>query len=632
MAIETLNDVAAAWSASLLRASVQGALAIAVAWLLVRCQPGLPTRVACWVWRLADLKLIVALVWAAPLLLPLLPPVRLLEPIAVPVAAPAPTALATSHPTAEPPPAIPVARGFHASPTAALCLFLMWLGGVAALGVVFGRDALAVRRLRRSCPPIESPLLRAAAADLARELGLRAVPELRSGAGVARPMLVGVFRPAILLPPGWLSDPHSTAEVPAVLAHELAHVRRRDLAWSGLTGLARTLFFFHPLVWLAHREALAAREAACDAMALAASGLGRAEYARILLHFAAAQPPGHVRSFPSLGIAGSAGARSLKRRFKAMRHDQNPSRRRLLSWGLALLVAGPAAIVPWKLVPRAVLAQEQGQPVALPGKEAVSKEDEPAPSAYAEDQARHKAAEARIDVARAEQKVAEAIVKQGEAEVARASAERDYRVKQYNRGLDLFKRAAIPSQLVDDYESKLHEAQAAAHEAEARLASARFGVDAAAASVREAGILRDIDGIWLRMRRTGPEARSREELKKAQDRLLAARLDRARTERDAARADVERAEANLQKATANLAYHKKLLARHQELLARQAIEPRLVDDQEHALARARNLEDYARNALELSRTRLKAAEARLEAVKAGGPGFDPLFPPASLPR
>lgn len=72
--IEILDDLAATWSDSILRATWQGGLAIVAVWVLVRCRPGLLPRVACWAWRLADLKLIVALLWATPLLLPLLPP------------------------------------------------------------------------------------------------------------------------------------------------------------------------------------------------------------------------------------------------------------------------------------------------------------------------------------------------------------------------------------------------------------------------------------------------------------------------------------------------------------------------------------------------------------------------------
>ena len=78
--IATLNELAASWSASILRATWQGALAIMAAGILIRCGPGLPPRVACWVWRMVDLKLVAALLWATPLLLPLLRATAPLEP------------------------------------------------------------------------------------------------------------------------------------------------------------------------------------------------------------------------------------------------------------------------------------------------------------------------------------------------------------------------------------------------------------------------------------------------------------------------------------------------------------------------------------------------------------------------
>ena len=92
--IERLDDLAAGWSESLLRASWQGCLAIAAVWVLVRCHRKLPPRVACWAWRLADLKLIVALIWATPLLLPMLTP----EPVPWPAAVMPPELLPTVMP------------------------------------------------------------------------------------------------------------------------------------------------------------------------------------------------------------------------------------------------------------------------------------------------------------------------------------------------------------------------------------------------------------------------------------------------------------------------------------------------------------------------------------------------------
>ena len=260
-------------------------------------------------------------------------------------------------------------------------------------------------------------------------------------------MLVGAFRPAILLPVAMLRDPRSTAGIRPVLAHELAHVRRRDLLWGGLAGLVRALFFFHPLVWLAHREALLAREAACDALALRASGVRPSEYGRILLDIAAGGSERPSRWAATLGMAGPAG--SLKRRLIAMKTTQQPSRRRLLSWAFALLAIGTAGIIPWQLIPREALAQDR--PPAPSAKDAARDGgDRRAPATPGEPRLR--LAEAGLEVAEAQRQVAEALVKQAEARAAAAASVREYRRKQLDRFTELANRGSIEPPLVDEEE------------------------------------------------------------------------------------------------------------------------------------------------------------------------------------
>ena len=199
--IAMLNDLAAAWGSSIARASWQGSLAIAAAWALVRCRPHLSPRVACWVWRPVDLKLVVALLWFAPVLLALLPAQREVEPppetSIAPRWAPGHSTEQARSPTS--PHKALVARCFL-RPTRAVVLLLLWVCGIAAAAMFLIRDALGVARLRRAVPLIDSPELRTAAASLAGALGLRSVPEVRAGPVILRPMVVGVLRPTIMLP------------------------------------------------------------------------------------------------------------------------------------------------------------------------------------------------------------------------------------------------------------------------------------------------------------------------------------------------------------------------------------------------------------------------------------------------
>ncbi len=487
--IERLDELAAACSGSLLRASWQGGLLIAAAWLLVRFRPALPPRLACWIWRLADLKLIVALVWAAPLLLPLLPPP--VEPRSLPqVPAPPPDLSPMIAGGLEPVPSLAgeiTAPPPTPRPSLAAAAMLVWLFGVIGGIAMAARGWLAAERLRRSCSPIDRPDLRDAASELAGVLGLRRVPELRAGPAVARPMLVGAFRPAILLPAAMLDDPRSIARLRPILAHELAHVRRRDLLWVGLAGLVRALFFVHPLVWLAHREALLAREAACDALALGASGVRPSEYGRILLDIAAGGPERPARWAAALGMAGSAS--SLRRRLIAMKTTHQPSHRRLLSWAIVLLALGAAGIIPWQLVPRAAIAQDR--PPVPPAKEA-ARDGKDKQDRTTQSQDYLTVVEARLEVAQAQRKVAEAVVAAAEAEAAASVGQRMYREKQQARLVELENQGAIEHRLVEEEKDRLREAQAAERTAEAKIAVARASLDDARAAVREAEAERDI--------------------------------------------------------------------------------------------------------------------------------------------
>src|SRR5215218_5522485 len=67
------NEAAGVWAAGVVRASWQGGIALAAVWAGGRLLPGVPAAAKCWAWRVAYLKLLVALVWATPLDLPVLP-------------------------------------------------------------------------------------------------------------------------------------------------------------------------------------------------------------------------------------------------------------------------------------------------------------------------------------------------------------------------------------------------------------------------------------------------------------------------------------------------------------------------------------------------------------------------------
>ena len=153
-----------------------------------------------------------------------------------------------------------------------------WVLVVWALGVV----VLALRlllsfgwtvslRYRRQ---LVDPTLRVQVRQLARELGLRMIPQVWLSPRIRQAIVTGYLRPAIWLPASWVSElPPDVLE--AVLAHELAHIKRWDVWTILLQRITETLLFYHPGVWWVSRCVTRQRELCCDTAAVLATGAPR---------------------------------------------------------------------------------------------------------------------------------------------------------------------------------------------------------------------------------------------------------------------------------------------------------------------------------------------------------------------
>lgn len=340
-----LAPFAATWGAALWRASWQGGLAILAVWSLCRPVRRMPPAQQCWLWRLAYLKLLIALFWVSPVSLPLLPPAP-----ASPIGADLPDGVLTIDGLPDPMPLRAASQAPELPQYVWMVLLALWgVGCVRCVRQIF-REAHESRRLRRGCRVLDDPELLAERNMLARELGIRRTPPLLIHEAVDTPLLIGTWHPAIILPIAFFQD-FEPAQRRLVLAHELAHLRRADLWWAWLARSTHCLFFFHPLVWLAEREWLQAQEMACDAQVLQLEEVSAASYGAMLLKVV--QPP---RSLPSVGLSAMRVAESyatVKRRLIAMKHVGISSRRRLFGAALLIAAAGVIGIVPWRVVAQA---------------------------------------------------------------------------------------------------------------------------------------------------------------------------------------------------------------------------------------------------------------------------------------
>ena len=129
----------------------------------------------------------------------------------------------------------------------------LWLIGVTAGIARLIMQWRNVRKRISRLTPIEDERLLNRLHEFCPRMRLRQRVQLLQSEGAGTPFLVGLFRPCIVFPKDVLSQ-SSYGELEAALAHELAHLKRHDLPWNWLAAVVETLFFFHPMVWLARRE------------------------------------------------------------------------------------------------------------------------------------------------------------------------------------------------------------------------------------------------------------------------------------------------------------------------------------------------------------------------------------------
>jgi beta-lactamase regulating signal transducer with metallopeptidase domain len=161
-------------------------------------------------------------------------------------------------------------------------LSLIWLvGSVLLCGIAIGRGSGVGRRLRQSSRPMSADA-QALIDRVATRLGLRDGVRVRVTAIDVGPVVVGLWRPTVYVPETLL-DRMQPPQLEAVLAHELAHVRRHDTWAAGLQFVAQTIWWFHPVVWWMNRELVRQRERCCDEEAVANLDGRRSDYARCLV-------------------------------------------------------------------------------------------------------------------------------------------------------------------------------------------------------------------------------------------------------------------------------------------------------------------------------------------------------------
>jgi beta-lactamase regulating signal transducer with metallopeptidase domain len=211
----------------------------------------------------------------------------------------------------------------------------LWFTGVLIFSLRFAGGLVLIHRLKRLDTGPGIRIWQERLSSLCQRLKVSRPVRLCESALVEVPTVVGWLRPVILFPVTALTGLNAE-QLEALLAHELAHIRRFDYLINLLQTTIETLFFYHPAVWWVSAQIRQEREHCCDDLAVAACG-NVLTYARALTALEDLRASG-----PQLAVAASGG--SLLTRIQRLLRGRSPAFHRFES-GMAGFIALAAVFV-----------------------------------------------------------------------------------------------------------------------------------------------------------------------------------------------------------------------------------------------------------------------------------------------
>lgn len=240
----------------------------------------------------------------------------------------------------------------------------LWLGGLFLFLTVHGAVYLRGRRrlLRWSRPPkgerggallVQKRRVMAELGLEKRRVALKIQPEAGS------PMVLGLFRPVLLLP----TDQYEDGELYYILKHELTHFRRRDLWYKLLLLLANALHWFNPAAYLLFRQAGRDLELSCDAQVVEGAGPElRRQYSEAILSAVRRQAASSPSLSPPLSTHFYRGVSTMRERFANILSDRKRRRGTVAFLAVVLAAALGGSLVACT-VPR--VSQDGREPSSL---------------------------------------------------------------------------------------------------------------------------------------------------------------------------------------------------------------------------------------------------------------------------
>ncbi len=224
----------------------------------------------------------------------------------------------------------------------------LYLSGVAVMFLRLMAGLWGGWRLRRSATPVWDVRLLVTLQEQAESLGLAFIPSLAYCERVTVPTVIGILRPTILLPVALVAG-LAPAQIEAILAHELAHLRRYDHLVNLFQRVVESVLFFHPALWWVSGRIRVERENCCDDLVVACGAIPL-DYAESLLRVAELSHGGARRqgAIAAVSLLATGGKPStLRQRIARLLGDSSDSHVRFLHRWPVLLLGMLCVLMAW---------------------------------------------------------------------------------------------------------------------------------------------------------------------------------------------------------------------------------------------------------------------------------------------
>jgi beta-lactamase regulating signal transducer with metallopeptidase domain len=354
--MKSLNDFSSQWVFTMWDAVWQSTILACVIFLLLKYFKRAPASVRYWLWMLVPLKLLVMPFFAY--YVPVLPstvwvpvpieqfdlsmqmnPAPLMNDAgtesfdATPIAIPANELVRETTAVLAPP---------NEKPSLWTGLLALWIVGGLYMGWRMSRDWRRARQIINASVEAKTGTIADVAHQASKLLELRKPLRIMVSKTCESPFVMGTWKPVVVLP-ATLVESVERGHLLAVLSHEAAHLRRKDLITGLFLALCEIAYFFHPVLHFVKRKMILEREHACDDWVLVASNAKPSQYARAIIAAAGACNSTNIPMNPATVVAESFA--DLKHRLLAMA-SEIPPRAKLSKAVIICLVALTVAFVP----------------------------------------------------------------------------------------------------------------------------------------------------------------------------------------------------------------------------------------------------------------------------------------------